>query len=71
MKIKVTKNSSRVVSVAAVRKVNGELMTGERTALINAPTGVIRIVRNARFSPQDIERVGRNALRRLTTNKVA
>lgn len=56
------KQKIRIITAKDVRKVNGELISGPRTTITKAPYKVMQIVRNAHFSSEEIERVGRKAL---------
>lgn len=52
-----------VVTAKNVRRVNGELISRPGFVVVNAPQKVLKIVRETTFSPNDIERIGRNVMR--------
>lgn len=56
--------SAFVVSVESVRRVNGELISGDRVNINNAPSTVRNIVNSFHPSSEDIERIARHAFAR-------
>lgn len=51
------------VTVKDVKRVNGELISGNKVTLVNAPMRVARLVSQASFSRDAIERAARHAIR--------